>query len=86
VIGGMTAGMMTRTALGHTGRRIAAERGETALFALVQAAALVRVFGALLWPSMYVGEVVLSAACWSAAFGLYALRYAPILTAPRAAP
>ena len=83
VIGGMTIGMMTRTARGHTGRPLVADRHEVACYALVQAAALVRVFGGLALPSLYLQTVWISAACWSAAFALYAVRYWPVLTRPR---
>ena len=50
-IGGMTIGMMTRTARGHTGRPLRAGTLETAMFLLIQAAALVRVGGGLLAPA-----------------------------------
>lgn len=83
VIGGMTLGMMTRTALGHTGRPLAAGRAEVACYALVQLAALVRVFGGMLLPRLYVETILASAACWTAAFALYAVAYWPVLTRPR---
>jgi uncharacterized protein involved in response to NO len=82
-IGGMTIGMMTRTARGHTGRPLKADRWEVTCYGLVQAAALVRVFGGLAWREGYLWTVLLSGACWSAAYGLYAIRYWPILTRPR---
>jgi uncharacterized protein involved in response to NO len=82
VIGGMTIGMMTRTARGHTGRPLAADGFEVAAYALVHIAAVVRVFGPLVVPS-YVATVLVSATLWSTAFAIYAVRYAPILTAPR---
>ena len=82
-IGGMIIGMITRTARGHTGRTIAADRGETACFALVQLSALVRVGGGLFAPSLYVASVVASAFLWSAAFAIYAVSYWPVLTRPR---
>ncbi len=82
-IGGMTIGMMTRTARGHSGRTIAADRGETAMFALVQVAALVRVLVPLVAPSHYVDSVVASAFFWSAGYALYAVSYFPVLTRPR---
>ena len=84
VIGGMTIGMMTRTARGHTGRNLQADRFEVAAYILVQAAAIVRVFGGLALPAFYLASVYGAAACWSAAFGTYAVRYWPILTRPRA--
>ena len=49
-IGGLTLGMMTRTARGHTGRPLVADGYELAMFLLVQIAALVRVFGAMARP------------------------------------
>ncbi|HEY3553570.1 MAG TPA: NnrS family protein, partial [Casimicrobiaceae bacterium] len=83
VIGGMTIGMMTRTARGHSGRPLVADGFEVAAFGLVQAAALIRVFGGIALPSLYLDTVVASGLCWSAAFALYAFRYWPILTRPR---
>jgi uncharacterized protein involved in response to NO len=82
-IGGLTLGMMTRTARGHTGRALTADRFEIACFLLVQLAALLRVFGGMLLPQAYSATIVASAACWSSAFALYAIRYWPILTRPR---
>jgi uncharacterized protein involved in response to NO len=83
VIGGMTIGMMTRTARGHTGRVLVAEGFEVAAYALVHLAALVRVAGPLLVPGAYMASVVVSGLMWSAAFAIYAVRYWPILTRPR---
>ena len=83
VIGGMTIGMMTRTARGHSGRPLVADRFEVTAYALVQAAAFIRVFGGIALPSLYLDTVVASGLCWSAAFALYAFRYWPILTRPR---
>jgi uncharacterized protein involved in response to NO len=83
VIGGMTIGMMTRTARGHTGRPLEADRYEVACYVLVQAAALARVVGGLAVPAFYIQTVWLSAACWSAAFALYTVRYWTVLTRPR---
>jgi uncharacterized protein involved in response to NO len=82
-IGGMTIGMMTRTARGHSGRPLVVDRYEIACFALVQAAALVRVFGGIALPEFYRATVVLSGLCWSTGFAIYAIRYWPILTRPR---
>ena len=83
VIGGMTLGMMTRTARGHTGRLLVAGRAEVACYVLVQLAALVRVLGGWISPQWYLATVIGAAACWSAAFTIYAVRYLPILTLPR---
>jgi uncharacterized protein involved in response to NO len=82
-IGGLTLGMMTRTARGHTARPLEADDWEVACYVLVQLAAAVRVLGPLVAPSVYLASVVVSGALWSAAFGLYFVRYWPILTRPR---
>jgi len=82
-IGGMTIGMMTRTARGHTGRPLKADNYEVACFALIALAAFVRVFGGMWLPGAYVPTVMLSGACWSIAFALYAIRYWPVLTRGR---
>ncbi|HEX4884713.1 MAG TPA: NnrS family protein [Casimicrobiaceae bacterium] len=82
-IGGLTMGMMTRTARGHTGRPLIADRVDVACYTLVALAAAVRVFGGMLAPAAYVGAVAVSATLWSAAFALYALRYWPVLSRAR---
>ena len=82
-IGGLTMGMMTRTARGHTGRVLVADGFELTMFLLIQAAALVRVFGGIALPDFYLVSVQLSALLWAAAMGLYAIRYWPVLTRAR---
>jgi len=83
VIGGLTLGMMTRTARGHTARPLKAGPWEVAAFVLVHLAAAVRVFLPLLFPHAYVALILLSAALWSAAFAVFTLAYIPILSRPR---
>jgi uncharacterized protein involved in response to NO len=82
-IGGMTIGMMTRTARGHTGRPLVADGAEVIAYALVHLAAVVRVLVPLAIPVAYFWAVVASGVMWSLAFALYFLRYWPILTRPR---
>ena len=82
-IGGLTIGMMTRTARGHTGRPLVANRFDVACYVLVNAAALSRVFGALAWPRAYVATVVVAGICWSAAYAIYAVTYWPSLSRAR---
>ena len=78
-MGGLILGMMTRTTLGHTGRKLAAGKGETAMYVLIQAGALLRV-GAGLGPDVLRNPaLLLSGLCWSAAFVLFLLVYAPYL-------
>jgi uncharacterized protein involved in response to NO len=82
-VGGLVIGMITRTALGHTGRLLTAGRPETTMYALVQAAALARVFGPLVLPQAAMGWVEASAALWCAGFVLYLVVYWPRLSRPR---
>jgi uncharacterized protein involved in response to NO len=82
-IGGMTIGMMTRTALGHTGRPLVAGTSEVACFILIQLAALIRVLGGMFVPEAYLSAVIVSGFLWSAAFAIYAVCYWPVLSRPR---
>jgi uncharacterized protein involved in response to NO len=82
-IGGVIVGMITRTARGHTARPLSADRDEVTCYLLVMLAAVLRVFVPLAAPALLMGAVLWSGACWAAAFGLYAVRYWPVLTRPR---
>jgi uncharacterized protein involved in response to NO len=82
-VGGLVIGMMTRTARGHTARPLRADRYDTACYVLVLLSAAVRVGLPLLAPAQTVDAVLASAALWSAGFGLYAVRYWPVLTRAR---
>lgn len=82
-IGGLTLGMMTRTARGHTGRPLLAGRTETACYALVQVAALARVAVPLVAPGLNVAAVIASGTLWGAAFAVFVALYWPILSRPR---
>lgn len=82
-IGGLTLGMMTRTARGHTARPLSAGRAEVGAYLLVQAAAVVRVLVPLAVPAAYAASISLSALLWSAAFAVFTVTYIPILSRPR---
>jgi uncharacterized protein involved in response to NO len=82
-IGGLTVGMMTRTARGHTARPLIADGFDLTMFVLIQLAAFVRVFGGIAMPVLYVISIQLSALLWSSALSLYAARYWPLLAQPR---
>jgi uncharacterized protein involved in response to NO len=82
-IGGLVIGMMTRTARGHTARPLRADRVDTACYGLVLSACAVRVVLPLFAPTLTLAAIQVSAALWSAGFGLYALRYGPVLTRAR---
>lgn len=79
-IGGMVIGMMTRTAMGHTGRKLIAGKVEVSCYLLVAFAAVVRVFVPLLNPSLIIDAILVSAVLWSSGFALYAFRYWRILS------
>jgi uncharacterized protein involved in response to NO len=83
-IGLVTAGMMARVALGHTGRPVLSPPpGVRLIFLLLIATAAFRVVLPLLWPSAYTTWILLSSAGWAASFVLFFLIYLPILTGPR---
>ena len=82
-IGGMTIGMMTRTARGHTGRPLAVDGWEIACYVLIVGAALARVALPLALPGLYLFSVRAAGLLWSAGFALYAIRYWPVLTRAR---
>ena len=82
-IGGLTLGMMTRTARGHTGRALRAEAAETACYVLINLAAVVRVFVPLAAPAFYRDTVIVSGMLWAAAFAVFVYKYWTILTRPR---
>ncbi|RZJ13800.1 MAG: NnrS family protein [Rubrivivax sp.] len=82
-VGGLIIGMMVRTSRGHTGRPLRADRFETACFAMVLLAALVRVGVPLAAPALTLHAVLASAALWSGGFALFAVRYWPVLSRPR---
>lgn len=77
--GGMTLAVMMRASLGHTGRALQAGPALTLAFACVAFAAVARVAAPLplgLW---------IAAALWTAGFGIFVWRFAPVLTLPNPA-
>ena len=81
-IGCAIVAMITRTALGHTGRLLRAGRAENFAYAAVALAPLVRLAGPMLVPrNLWIGA---ASALWVAAFVVYLWRYTPWLMAPRA--
>jgi uncharacterized protein involved in response to NO len=79
----MILAVMTRAALGHTGRPLVVDPVIALAYLLVSAAALVRVFG-LSWLHLaYPLVILLAAFLWTSAFVLFLWIYAPILLRPR---
>ena len=84
-VGSMVIGMMSRVALGHTGRSIVPAPLTIAAYWLVNAAALLRVVFALTWDdALRAMSLMGSGALWSLAFVLFIIVYWPILSWPRA--
>lgn len=81
--GTMILGVMTRVALGHTGRPLQIARSVVVSYALVTIAALTRVFGPTLLPGWYTQVLAISVTAWTIAFLLFLIVYTPILSRPR---
>ncbi len=81
--GGLIIGMVTRTALGHTGRMLVAGKVETGAYCLVQLAAVARVLSLVAFPGLVIYGIHLAATLWTLAFALYFVRYLPWLIRAR---
>jgi uncharacterized protein involved in response to NO len=79
-VGTMTLAIMTRAALGHTGRPIVAPPAIVAAYCLVTLAALSRVVAD---SDFAVPALIVAAAAWTLAFILFTAVFWPILTRPR---
>jgi len=79
----MIIAIMSRAALGHTGRALVAPKAAVFAYLLLTAAALTRVFGPILLPAAGGLWLVIAALSWCLALILYLLVYAPILCRPR---
>jgi uncharacterized protein involved in response to NO len=81
--GTMILAVMTRAALGHTGRPLRAPRGIPEAYLLVTAGALLRTSAPVLLPEHLLGALAVSGTLWATAFALFLAVYVPILTRPR---
>ena len=81
--GGLIIGMITRTALGPTGRMLVAGRAEAVAYVLVHLAVLARVLTIVFIPAGAVGGIHAAATLWSLAFIVYLWRYTPYLLRAR---
>jgi uncharacterized protein involved in response to NO len=79
----MIMGVMSRAALGHTGRALVAPGATVVGYVSLTAAALARVFGPMLMPSAGSMWLIVAALLWCLAFLLFLMVYAPILCRPR---
>lgn len=81
-IGTMMLAVMSRAALGHTGRPLVAPPATVAAYGLVSLAALIRLGGAMT-PEWYLPMIQAAGVLWSLGFALFLWDYAPILLRPR---
>ncbi len=82
-VGILTLGMMSRVALGHTGRPLEPVRPVEWAFGLLNLATVARVFGPMLLPEKYTLWVHLSGGIWMLCFLIFSVVYLPILFQPR---
>ncbi|NNE62879.1 MAG: NnrS family protein, partial [Gammaproteobacteria bacterium] len=83
-IGLITIGMMSRVALGHTGRLVSEPPASAAIaFALLIAGAMVRVRLPIVSMANYDIWIGLSQLLWVIAFAIFVITYMPILIKPR---
>src|SRR5690606_13550785 len=81
--GTMVLGVMTRVALGHTGRPLVVARTIVAAYLLVAIGAVVRVATTVFAPGLYVHGLTTAMTLWSGAYALFLVIYVPILVTPR---
>jgi uncharacterized protein involved in response to NO len=74
-LGSLAIGMMTRVALGHTGRPLVAGRSMVVAFVLVIVGALLRVTG-------FTALMPLAGCFWIVAFAIYLVRFVPVHLGP----
>jgi len=84
VLATMVLGVMSRAALGHTGRPLVVDPLISSAYVLLMMAGLVRVFGLEIPGVSYPTVILLSASCWTLAFWIFSCVYAPILWSARA--
>lgn len=81
-VGSMTLGVMSRAALGHTGRELRVAPAITLAYVMVSLAALIRVAGPSLLPDTESALMLVSGSLWALAFAVFTLVYFPILARP----
>lgn len=82
--GTMVLGVMTRVALGHTGRPLVVAKPIAYAYVLVIVGAALRIAAPVALPKFHVEFVAASLLAWTGAFAIFLAVYVPILVAPRA--
>ena len=81
-VGTMTLAVMTRATRGHTGHDLNASKLTVIIYAMILAAAVLRIFAGF-FPEFYMVLIEVAGAAWIAAFTLFLVEYAPMLLGPR---
>ena len=84
MIATMILAVMTRTALGHTGRPLVVSRAIAVAYLLLTFTAVLRTFGVALFPAHYLLTLAVAAMTWSTCFVIFVVVYAPVLWRPQA--
>ena len=79
----MILAVMTRATLGHSGRELVAAGLVVIAYYLITIAALIRVFGPMLFAEAWQFWMIASGSLWSLSFILFLVVFAPILCSPR---
>ncbi|GLQ07741.1 NnrS family protein [Sneathiella chinensis] len=82
-LGVMIYGMMSRIALGHTGRPLVVSPFITAAYFILILSMLLRVIPATFLPDWYFAGIITAGAGWLVVWCLYLVVYTPILIRPR---
>jgi uncharacterized protein involved in response to NO len=82
-VGTMTIGIMTRAALGHTGRLIHASPMVIAAFTMMTMTALIRIIGPAITPEFYNEAMLISGLIWVGLYLGLTKVFWPVLTQPR---
>jgi uncharacterized protein involved in response to NO len=83
-IGVITLGMMSRVALGHTGRPLVVSQSIQIAFVMINLAVFFRVIVPLFLPSLYADCLIIAGSLWVMAFLSFVIYYLPILLQKRA--
>ena len=83
-IGSTILAVMTRVALGHTGRALKAASLTVLAYWLLGGVAVLRTFSPLASPGRYLDLIDLSAIGWTLCFSIFLWVYWPVLTGPTA--
>jgi uncharacterized protein involved in response to NO len=81
--GGLIIAMITRTALGHTGRALLAGPIESLCYLGIQATLFFWFLGNANLNALFYPFLVTAGVCWMSVFSLYLIKYFPLLIRPR---